>query len=151
MNNTTTILDDGTLIRVTGKSVSGDPEMDSGAADVGDELTVYEYAPGEDGDDPNGRPYYLLDTEYSIGGSCWAYPDDVAVVKSAQELANRRPPSLGDVRDAVALALMGMHEPIDVHEADYSGAGGIDAYGRTDDGLRVAFRVRVDRIEETDF
>jgi hypothetical protein len=145
------ILPEGTLVRVIGKSVSGDADIDAGSADVGNERTVYDYAKGEDGDDPNGRPYYLLDTDTTIGGESWAYPEHVEVIKTAAEIASRRPPSLKDIRDGVSGVLIGMYDPIEVDETDHSEDGVVYAYGRTNDGLRVGFRVRVDRIEETDF
>jgi hypothetical protein len=148
----TPFLTDGALVRVTGKSVSGDAEIDAGAADVGDELTVYSYAEGKDGDDPNGLPYYLLDGESTVGGDSWAYPEHLTVVKTAAELASRRPPSLAEIQAGVSGALIGMYEPIEVDATDHGNKDGdVVVYGRTADGLRVGFRIRIDQIEETDF
>lgn len=145
------IWEDGTFVRVTGKSISGDPELDSGAADIGEELTVFSYALGTDGDDPNGLPYYLLDNETTIGGYAWAYPEHVEVLKTAAQLASRRAPAMKEVRSSVASALMSMYDPIEVDETDFEGDDAVSVYGRTNDGLRVGFRVRIDQIEETDF
>ncbi len=149
----TAIYDDGTLVRVIGKSVSGDAELDSGSSDVGDERIIYSYAGPGEGDDPNDKPYYLLDTEHTIGGAEWAYPEHVEVVKTAAELAARRPPSLAELTKEIAMSLHhGWGDVIEIDRTDpRDGTGGvIYAYGRAANGLRIAFRVRVDEIEETD-
>lgn len=148
---TALVLDDGTLVRVTGKSACGDTEINESAADVGEELTVFAYEAAGEGEDEIDRAYYSLDNETTIGGYAWAYPEHVEVIKTAGELAARRPPSLKDVRAGVASALMSMYDPIEVDGSDHDGDDAISVYGRTNDGLRVAFRVRVDQIEEADF
>lgn len=148
----TTIHPDGTLVRVTDTSDSGDAELNVTAAQVDAELVVYAYvsADDRDNDDPNGKAYYLLDKEGSLGGTDWAYPENLKAVQSAAERGARRVPSIEDLTRAVSSSLH--HGSGDIVEIDHRDAanGVIHAYGRAANGLRIGFRVRVDQIEQTD-
>lgn len=133
-------------------STCGDSEMDESAASNG-EYRVEHYCAGPDGDDPDGRPYYLLDLDgRTFGGNYWAYPEHVSVVRTAETNATRTPPSTADVTRAVSNALHSMSDAVYVDGTSASGPdrGVVMAYGDTEDGLRVSFRVCVDRIEEVD-
>lgn len=151
----TTIHPDGTLVRVTGTSDSGDAELNATVAQVDAELVVYAYVSTDDrdNDDPNGKAYYLLDKEGSLGGTDWAYPENLKAVQSAAERGARRVPSIEDLTRAVSSSLHhGSGDIVEIDETDHRDAanGVIHAYGRAANGLRIGFRVRVDQIEETD-
>lgn len=146
-------LPDGTIVKVTGKSVSGDTDVDNGAADLDREYVVCFYVPADasTNDDPNGWGYYLLDRPgITYGGDSWSYPQHIEVVRTVEQQASRKPPSLEDVRKGVASAVISMYEPIDPSEVDYEGDHAMRVFGRTHDGLAVQFRVRVDQIEQVD-
>lgn len=65
------------FVRVTQRSVCGDRDIDQQAAAPG-EYVVHAFVPPGEGDDPEGRPYYLLDVyDMSFGGCHWAYPEHV--------------------------------------------------------------------------
>lgn len=146
--STKTIHPQGTLVRVTGQSVSRDPDTNDSAAKVGDELLVYGYHAADEG---SGETYYLLEEDPGLGDTVWAFPQHVKVVTTAAERAARRPPSLKDLTAAISTGLhLGSGDVVEVDETDHSEPGVILAAGRAANGLRVAFRVRVDQIEETD-
>ena len=100
------VLPEGTRVRVTARSVSGDEGSDKSAASPG-EYTVYSYVPSgdRDNDDPEKRPYVMLDVSGSYGGVYWAYPEHVEVTQTVAQLAAREIPSLKDVSRTVASGL----------------------------------------------
>lgn len=144
------VLTEGTRVRITARSKCGDAELDRQAGVLGFHYDVYDYAPPGQGDDPNGKPYYLLDDDYTYGGSHWAYPEHVEVVMTVEQKAARKPPSVVEIRNAVASEVIGMHRAIDADEVDYDGDDAMVVCGRTTDDLRVAFRIRIDEVEIVD-
>lgn len=142
-----------TTVRVTKKSVSGDPDIDNSAGVVGAEYDVFYFAPpgSPDNDDPSGRGYYLLDTEHTFGGVHWAYPEHVEIVRTPEQKAARLLPERKALLRGVSGALCGLFDPVEVDQVDRAGKGALIAYGATDEGLRVSFRVRIDQIEEVDY
>ena len=143
---------DGTRVKVTARSVSGDEDVDRSAGRAGSEYDVFSYAPeGVDNDDPNCKAYYLLDDEHSIGGSHWAYPEHVEVVMTPEQKVDRKLPSIKEVSLAVSGGLHRlMIEGMEFDETTVCGEY-VEAYGRTDDGLRIGVRIAVLKVWETDF
>jgi hypothetical protein len=147
-------LPEGTLVRVTTKSVSGDPDLDTGASDTGRDYVVCDYAPAgsPSNDDPQGRAYYLLDIpDQTYGGDSWAYPEHIEVVQTVAQLDARKPPTLTAARDAVASSVASMMDVLDVSAVDYEGDAAMEVYGTTRDGLRVSFRLTVSDIGKSDY
>jgi hypothetical protein len=144
-------LTEGTRVRATRASVSGDVDLDDTAARPGREYDVFAAVSGEEGDDPGGRSYYLLDSDGSYGGSNWAYPEDVEVVMTVEAKAARKLPDLTALRNAVAGTVIGMYKVVEVSETDTDSPTAFRAYGETDDGLRVGFTVTVSDLVEVDW
>lgn len=145
-----TALPEGTKVRVTGQSVSSDAEVNDNASTVGREYLVCYYVDGEGSDDPDGKPYYLLDIEgRTYGGDSWCYPENLEVVQTIAQRAARELPADKQLRNAVSSALLSM-SGYDLSAVDFNGDDEVVAYGSTDEGLGFSFVVTISEIEEWD-
>lgn len=151
-----TTIEDGTLIEVTERSICGDEQIDGQAGRVGHKYSIYTYSAEGEGDDPEGKAYYLLDDENSCGGGYWAYPGHVKVISTPKELAARKAPTVEEIAKIVSST---------IHSA--FGAGGIEfnetevceedgqyhvlAYGRTFEELPFAAKIKIEETWRVDF
>lgn len=153
--STQSILSEGTSVTIVRQSVSGDADIDAAAAKVGGEYIVEAYAGPNEGDDPNGRGYYLLDIEYmSLGGAYWAYPEDIQVNSTAEErqatrYAEQDAVTLPALVAAIARASLSMsNELVEVTECDASANDGTARIsGNTPSGAYFTAVIAVDSIE----
>lgn len=93
---------------------------------------------------------YIEGTE--DGGSTVIVPlDAVEVVMSASAMRKRKLPTPAEIVSEIAGEVMSSYDTFEVDEVDYGSKDGtFEAYGRTHDGLGLAFQVRVVAVWETD-
>ena len=70
------------------------------------------------------------------------------LVMTAKDAAKRRIPTASEILDA--LSIVGMHDDFDINESDREGEDGLSCYGKTRDGLRFAFLIRVSDVGPSD-
>jgi hypothetical protein len=108
-------------------------------------------------DDVNPNEAYREEDEYYASG--WSEygtedvgsPEEIELVMRADEAAARTLPTADEIVQALDLLGAGFGDVIDVDETDHEGDGVLLAYGKADNGLRVAFKVTVSEVERTDF
>jgi len=77
--------------------------------------------------------------------------DAVEVVMTAGEMARRKLPTAAEIAAEVAGEILGSHDTFELDEVDYGANDGtFEAYGRTHDGLGLAFQVQISGVWETD-
>lgn len=131
---------EGTLVRV----LPHDP-LDWDKARVESEFIVEDYVSAEEADD--GIAFYWGSNNGGMNNvTCPA--SAVQLVKTAAEMAARRPPT----PEAVArhLNAMGDHEVFDVDETEPDG-NSVLLVGTTPDGLRIVVRLVVAEVYEVDY
>ena len=120
----------------------------------GQEFVIEEYLPAAGNPDP--QPDDIpVDFYYGSanGGmnNVTAPADALEVIRTAAQMAARRPPTRPVIRDAVQSALTGLSaDTFECNETDRDGSVCIEVYGRTTDGLPFGFRVRVEQVWKTD-
>lgn len=109
----------------------------------------------------NDNPNYKADdetwAEASSGGG-WGneWVDDPAdvfeVLRSATELAARRIPDIGQMREALSAAISGIWHDNDMSiiETSYDGDAGIEFYGESANGLHFAGTVEITSLYRAD-
>jgi hypothetical protein len=110
----------------------------------GFEFTVEEYISAEEAED--GTAFYWG----SAQGGCnnvAAWASDIELVKTADEMAARRIPTVPEVVELISSALIGAEG---VHETDRDGVSGVEVYARAENGLTYGFRVHVTDLWRTD-
>lgn len=128
----------GTLLRVT----RVDPNDE---AYVGQEFVVDDYISAEKSED--GVAFYWGSTPPSSGNV--AVPADaVMLVKTAAQMAARKPPTPQEVIEQ--LDLLGDYRTFRTTESDPDGDGSREVFGKTHDGLPFAFRITVESVWEAD-
>lgn len=145
----TTLVAGGSRVRITEQSTCGEAEVDAQAGRPDSEYDVCYFVPADakGNDDPNGKAYYLLDSEGSYGGSHWAYPEHLEVVMTPEQKRARKAPSIQDIRNGVASAVISMHSPIDAYQTDHDNDDSFLVEGKTSDGLTIGFRVTISEVE----
>lgn len=119
---------------------------DSGKAHRGEVLTVEEYVSAHEAED--GKAFYWGSTDQGVNDR-WFAADACELVQTAEDAAARKPPTRDEV--AHGLDLLRDHEAFDCDETEPDGDGAVMLYGKTPDGLRIAVRLVVERVEQVDF
>lgn len=104
-------------------------------------------------DDVNPNPNYAADDEYYASGwsDMWgtetaSTPDDIELVMTAADAANRKPPTVDEIAESLPLT-RGFGDIIDIDETIPLGDGGVECLASTEDGLRISFVVTVSAVE----
>lgn len=114
-------------------------------------VEVSEYVPVEDADD--GKPYYLLSSEY---GYCNVDRDEdeiLEVVATPEEARENRVPTRKQVAELFGRLCGEETDDLEIDEVDWGDEAEVVLYGENEHGRRFAVTIPLDavRIEETDF
>ena len=74
-------------------------------------------------------------------------PDEIELVMSAKEAANRQVPTASDIVAGLDLMGSGFDSVVDVHTSEVDG-NSVWCYGKADNGLDVVFKVTVTEVFE---
>lgn len=103
------------------------------------------------------RPFYWGSTSNGVN-DVTVDADKARVVMTPEQVRARRPPSVAAIRKAVIAEVCGMdgfdadaQMTFDTDEALLDGEDAIEVAGQTDQGLRFAFRLRIENVCEADF
>ena len=143
-------LPEGTQIRLS-RELTEDEKKWAAAPRYDREFTVDEFlTAGDPAHDEVPVDFYVGNADGGSGNVC-VPADAVEVVRTAAQMAARRPPTRPQLRDAVQSQLTGLStDTFECDETDRDGDFAIEVYGRTTEGLPFGFRVRVEQVWETD-
>lgn len=74
-------------------------------------------------------------------------PDEIELVMSAEDASKRKLPTAAQIAVELNLTSGGWNNSVDIHSTETDGDS-VWCYGRTDDGLDVAFKVTVSEVFE---
>jgi hypothetical protein len=114
------------------------------------EFQVEYYATAEEADSDDGMGYYLGNRDGGFN-NVEVREDHIELVRSAQEMGQRKLPTPQEVAEVIADEVMGFND-LNIDEADYSDPNGsLELVGTTPEGLRFVAYVKVLAIDHADY
>jgi hypothetical protein len=135
------ILPYGSLARITRKTRLGEDSFREGT-----KVEIEDYVDAEDAED--NIPFYWVmhqDSNRVVRAS------DVELAKSPEEMRARTIPTKKDIVRFLASTIVDDAATFEIDETQIENEGKLEVYGKTHDGLRFSFELKIKNIQQTDF
>lgn len=99
-------------------------------------------------DEDDQRWYVYADSQY---GSDDFYGEDLELVMTAEQASSRRIPTPREILKGLDILGSSWGDQFDLNESNIEDDNTLEVYGKTNDGLRFAFNIKVYNVTPSDF